>query len=78
MKLFSYLSQGVFLHYKKRQAKISNIFRKKKGFKDLFGHVERRLDKKAKIHFEIYDVTEWETNYYNTNIAQYRNKEGQP
>ena len=29
---------------------------------DFFGHVGKRLYKKAKVNFEIYDVTEWETN----------------
>ena len=37
----------------------------------LFGHVEKRLDKKDKVNFEIYDVTAWLTNNYNTHIAQY-------
>ena len=37
----------------------------------VFGHVEKRLDKKAKINFKIYDVTDWTTNYYNTHITQY-------
>ena len=26
----------------------------------LFGHVEKQLDKKAKVNFKIYDVTDWE------------------
>ena len=29
---------------------------------DFFDHVEKRLDKKAKANFKIYDVTEWEKN----------------
>ena len=29
-------------------------------------HVGKRLDKKAKVNFEIYDVTNWEANDYNT------------
>ena len=37
----------------------------------LFGHVEKRLDKKVKINFKIYDVTDWTTNNYNTHIAKY-------
>ena len=36
-----------------------------------FGHVEKWLDKKDKINFEIYDVTAWLTKNYNTHIAQY-------
>ena len=35
-----------------------------------FGHVGKRLDKKTKINFEIYDVTDWETNNYNIYICQ--------
>ena len=36
---------------------------------DFFGHGEKRLDKKAKVYSKIYDVTNWETNSYNTHIA---------
>ena len=28
----------------------------------LFGYVEKRLDKKVKVNFKIYDVTDWTTN----------------
>ena len=35
---------------------------------DFFGHVGKRRDKKAKINFKIYNVTDWETNNYNTRI----------
>ena len=32
---------------------------------DSFGHVRKRLDKKAQVGFKIYDVINWETyNYY--------------
>ena len=41
---------------------------------DLFGHVGKWLDQKAKIKFKIHDVTGWETNNYNTHIAQYLRK----
>ena len=34
----------------------------------LFGHVYE----KDKVNFEIYDVTAWLTNNYNTHIAQYQ------
>ena len=30
-----------------------------------FGHVEKRLDKKAKVNFKFYDVTDWTVNNYN-------------
>ena len=32
----------------------------------LFGHVGKQLDKKGKVNFQIYDVTDWKTNNYNT------------
>ena len=31
-----------------------------------FGHVGKRLDKKARVNFKIYDVTTWLTNIYDT------------
>ena len=37
----------------------------------LFGYVEKRFDKKAKVNFEVCDVTDWTTNNYNTHISQY-------
>ena len=40
----------------------------------LFGYVEKRLDKKAKVNLKIYDVTDWTTNNYNTHVAQYLKK----
>ena len=36
-----------------------------------FGYAEKRLDKKPMVNFEIYDVTDWTSNNYNTHIAQY-------
>ena len=36
-----------------------------------FGYAEKRLDKKPMANFEIYDVTDWTLNNYNTHIAQY-------
>ena len=33
---------------------------------DIFGHVGKRLDEKAKANFKIYDVINFETNSYNT------------
>ena len=41
---------------------------------DLFGQVGKRFDKKAMVDFKIYDVTTWQTNNYNTRIAQYLKK----
>ena len=40
----------------------------------LFGHVQKRLDYKDKINFEIYDVTAWLTNNCNAHIVQYLKK----
>ena len=42
-----------------------------KFFLDFLGMSEKRLDKKDRINFEIYDVTAWLTKNYNTYIAQY-------
>ena len=36
----------------------------------LFVYVEKRLDKKAKLNFKIFDITKWTTNSYNRYIAQ--------
>ena len=36
----------------------------------LFGHVEKRFDEKAMVNFNIYDITGWTTNNYNTHITQ--------
>ena len=40
----------------------------------LFGYVEKRLYKKAKVNFKIYDVTDRTASNYNTHIAQYLKK----
>ena len=40
----------------------------------LFGHVEKRLDCKVKVNFEIYEDRTWETANCNTNTAQYLKK----
>ena len=39
-----------------------------------FGYVENRFDRKVKVNFEIYDVTDWETENYNTYIVKYLKK----
>ena len=36
-----------------------------------FGHVEKWLNKKAKIDFKIYDFIGWTTNNHHTHITQY-------
>ena len=40
----------------------------------IFGHVGKRLDKKAKVNFNIYDVTNWVTNNCNTYTVRYFSK----
>ena len=37
----------------------------------LFGYVEKRLDKKTKVNFKIYGVTDWTKNNYSTCIVQF-------
>ena len=39
-----------------------------------FGHVGKCLDKKVMVNFKICDVTKWETNNYETHVAQYLKK----
>ena len=41
---------------------------------DFFGHAEKRPDKNAKVNFKLNDVTYWETNNYNTHVADYLKK----
>ena len=38
---------------------------------NFFNQVEKRLHKKAKVNFKIYDVTNWTTNNNSTHIARY-------
>ena len=38
------------------------------------GYVEKRLDKKPKVNYKIYDVTHWTTINYNTHISEYPKK----
>ena len=40
---------------------------------DFLAHAGKRFDKKAKVYFKIYNVTNWKTGNYNTHIAQYVN-----
>ena len=37
----------------------------------IFGHVEKRINKKDKVNFKIYNVTTWLTKNCNTHIVQY-------
>ena len=36
---------------------------------EFFCYVEKRLDKKARVSFKIYDVTDWKTDNYNTYVV---------
>ena len=40
----------------------------------LLDYVEKQLDKKVKVNFKIYHVTDWTANNYNTQITQYLKK----
>ena len=42
----------------------------------LFGHVEKQLDWKDKVNFNICNVTTWLINDWNTHINQYLKKYG--
>ena len=48
-----------------------------KSCADFFGHVGRRLDKRAKVSFKIYDITKLVTNNFNTNFTEYLKKKMQ-
>ena len=50
------------------------VFKVFKFLSWLFGHVEKRLDKKDEVNFKIYDITICLTNSCNTHIAQYVKK----
>ena len=41
---------------------------------DFFGYIGKRLDKKAKVNLEIYDVTNCKIKNYNKHIARYLKK----
>ena len=45
-----------------------------KFYPDFIDHVGKRLDKKAKVDFKIYDVTNWTINNCNTDLARYLKK----
>ena len=50
------------------------LFVKRAFCPDLFDHVGKRLDKKGKVNFKIYDATALEANNCNTHISQYLKK----
>ena len=41
---------------------------------DFFGYIRKRLDKKAKVNFQIYDVTNWNTKNHNRHITRHHKK----
>ena len=41
---------------------------------EFFALVGKRLDKKTKVNFKMYDVIDWETNNYTTHSDQYLKK----
>ena len=41
---------------------------------DIFGHLGKRINRKTKVNFKIDEVTNWETNNYNIDFAQYLKK----
>ena len=45
-----------------------------KFYPDFIDHVGKRLDKKAKVDFKIYDVTNWTINNCNADLARYLKK----
>ena len=54
----------LFISPKKFVLKINFCF-------DFIGQVGKRLDKKARVNFKIYVVTNWETKNHNIHMAQY-------
>ena len=41
---------------------------------EIFGNLGKYLNKKAKVNFKMYDLTNWETNNYKAHIVQYLEK----
>ena len=62
--------------FERQESDLKSLFR----FSDIcifvltFGYVEKRLDKKGKVNFKIYDITNWRTNNYNRHITEYLKK----
>ena len=58
--------------------KILNPDRKKKYVRpDFFRQVGKRFGKKVEINFQNYDVINWKTDNYNTQITQHLKKQPQ-
>ena len=45
------------------------VLKKSNFFPEFFDHLGKRLDKMAKNHFKIYDVTDWTTVVYNFRVS---------
>ena len=54
--------------------KLFSFLRYLQFFPDSFGHIGKQLDKKSKVNFKIYDVTNWNTKNYNKHIVRYFKK----
>ena len=55
--------------------KLSSFFRYLNFYLDFFGHIGKRLNKKAQVNFKVHDVIYyWETTNYNAHVAQYLKK----
>ena len=50
----------------KNDAKCFEFLRYLSFCPDFCGHAGKRLDKKAKVDFKIYDIIDWIANNYNT------------
>ena len=78
MSLFLSLTQFLVVESSLKMMKITFYFMLKalsdlnvfKYLSRLFSHVGQQLNKKAKANFKNYDVTDWQTNNYNTHIVQ--------
>ena len=56
---------------------VKDLFNKCEQIRSLswvLGHVEKRIDKKAKVNVKVYDVTDWQKDNWNPHIVQYLKK----
>ena len=67
--------KNAFMYFMLKALLVLEIFAFLSG---LFGYVEKRFYKRAKVHFKIYNVTDWSTNIYNSHIVQYLKTYRQP
>ena len=69
-EIFRSIMKNAF-HFNLKALFILKIF---KSCPEFFGHVGRRLDKRAKVNFKIYDITNLVTNNSNTHFTKYLKK----